>query len=307
MKDKELLSALMNMNLSENEAKCYLALFKGDSLTASETSKLSGVPRQNAYKALEKLLSKGLAVMVPEGVNRYRVSNPSFFKEKAMGEIKESVENELQELEQRKREMLKENSDKNMKTNLVFEQLESLYKSSRDVEQSNAYIEVMRDIDQINKTYIQTMKKSKKEVLSFTRERYVNLPEKHLKYVNNQVNIVLDIIRSGLNVRCIYEVPSNSEHREYVCKNYIDKFFEAGEQVRILDSLPAIMTVFDDDTVMFALDDPVSGLTDKPPAMYMGSQYVKNRVMANSFKMLFEMLWEKAEDYQEYKKRMKID
>ena len=306
MKDNELLKALMSMDLSENEAKCYLALFKMDSLTASETSKISKVPRQNAYKALDKLQSKGLAIIMPESINRYRVSDPSFFKEKAIGEIKESVETELRELEDRKRKILKENSDLNIKTNLVFEQLESLYKSSRDVESSNAYIEVMRDVKQISKRFVQTLKESKKEVLSFTKEHYKDIPESRLRVVDEQVELVIEILKSGIPLRCIYEMSPNTKYNEFKCKNYIDKFVEAGEQARVLDSLPLMLTIFDEEIVMFALDDPIDDF-DKPINKFMGSQFVKNTVMAKSFKMLFESLWEKAEDYQEYKKRMKID
>ena len=51
------------------------------------------------------------------------------------------------------------------------------------------------------------------------------------------------------------------------------------------------MAIFDEEVVMFALQDPVT------KQVSLTTQIVEHRALAKSLKILFEALWERAQDY----------
>jgi predicted DNA-binding transcriptional regulator len=77
---------LIDLGLSRNESRVYLALLELGSPTATEISKKSKVERTNVYDALQRLINKGIISVLEEGDKRkYIAGNPelllSFLKE----------------------------------------------------------------------------------------------------------------------------------------------------------------------------------------------------------------------------------
>ncbi len=73
---KEILSGLRQLGFTDYEARIYVQLLKVSPATAYEISKGAGVPRANAYAALEALAQRGAVLPVNEEPLRYIAASP---------------------------------------------------------------------------------------------------------------------------------------------------------------------------------------------------------------------------------------
>lgn len=308
MTEKELLKAIGKLNLAENEAKCYLALFRKASMTVSETAKLSGVPRQNTYKALEKLLMKGMVISIPGRNKKFAASDPETFAMKTIDIFNANAQDEMAELERKIKSLqdikLKEINDRKnaMKESLnnIVGELDSLYKS-RDRDNPLDYIEILKDPYQADRLFEKYFSECRKELYGISKQRIRSLKDPILfRKFNKQIKLNAKHIKRGLSVRTIFSIWDDEESNKILCEKVIDKLVEAGEQVRVKANLPMRLTVFDNNIVMFTLIDPGSK-DDKSSTV----QVVKHPVFAQSFKIMYESLWNQAEDYSEFRKRFK--
>jgi sugar-specific transcriptional regulator TrmB len=96
---KSIISKLMELGLSEYEAKGYLSLLRESPSTAYEIATLSGVPTSKVYEVLKKLIEKGVISVVDKGkTKKYIPIEPADFlnKQKSKTEmIVESLKNQL--------------------------------------------------------------------------------------------------------------------------------------------------------------------------------------------------------------------
>ncbi|MFX1284347.1 MAG: TrmB family transcriptional regulator [Promethearchaeota archaeon] len=65
--EKQLIDDLMDLNLSRNEARAYIALLPLESTTASKLVGKTGIPDSKIYRIMENLQKKGL-IILQEGV-----------------------------------------------------------------------------------------------------------------------------------------------------------------------------------------------------------------------------------------------
>jgi sugar-specific transcriptional regulator TrmB len=72
----EVLGGLRQLGFSDYEARIYVQLLKTSPATAYEVSKTAGVPRANAYAALEALAQRGAVLLVNEEPLRYVAAPP---------------------------------------------------------------------------------------------------------------------------------------------------------------------------------------------------------------------------------------
>jgi len=71
IKIKDLIARLQILGFTENESKVYLELNKLGTLTGYEAAKQAGIPRPNAYSALQGLVEKGAALKTQGEPNKY--------------------------------------------------------------------------------------------------------------------------------------------------------------------------------------------------------------------------------------------
>jgi HTH-type transcriptional regulator, sugar sensing transcriptional regulator len=74
--NREILSGLRQLGFTDYEARIYVQLLKSNPATAYEVAKATGVPRANAYAALEALAQRGAVVPVNEEPLRYVAAPP---------------------------------------------------------------------------------------------------------------------------------------------------------------------------------------------------------------------------------------
>lgn len=307
------LKGLLSLGLTSYEAKCYVALLGKTELTAAEVAKLAGIPRSKVYETLEKLLHKGLCNYLPGPVMKYRACDPEVLNDSVddkLGIIKEKIEqnkNEYNETLQLKEKMITD--------------LEDIYKGGMENNDPLNYIEIIKDYDQINKRFIQLLKSTHKEILSVAKTRISSIKkypkhfdkkktmlvdqvsaaqvDKKKTMLADQVSVAQDISKRGVECRSIYELSSNL-NENWLKLDQLDNLLSIGQKIRILPEVPFQMAIFDLKTIMFNLEDPISGMLSNT------SQIITHRALAQGQKLLFDILWEKAEDYQEFKKRLNL-
>jgi sugar-specific transcriptional regulator TrmB len=87
----EIIAAMVQVGLSEYEARAYCALLTGPPANGYQVAQRSGVPRAKVYEALARLVQRGAAVLVDGGrsdAKLYAPTDPRAF----LGRIEESVQ-----------------------------------------------------------------------------------------------------------------------------------------------------------------------------------------------------------------------
>jgi sugar-specific transcriptional regulator TrmB len=298
MSHANLVEMLKKAGFTENEAKCYLALLERDSLSVNEVAKLSGIVRPSAYDVLEKLLSNGFVAIVPGNIKRYAALEPWILKEKSLKLIKESTTLELEEFKKRQHVLLekkmeelseREEAAKSSIDKLV-KMLEPIFNKSRDKNNPLDYIEVLKNPEHSQRKYMQLYSQAKTEIIAFTRSPFFldtkKIREKHKKDIRAAA-------KRGVKVRSIHEIPESDAERKELYKNikgYSDEL--QNNIVRVIKKLPTKMVVFDNQTVLFTLNDPIQSVLSTTCLV------AEHQELASGFKELFETYWEKAQDFE---------
>jgi sugar-specific transcriptional regulator TrmB len=329
-----ILKRFRDLGLSSYEAKSYLSLLERDTLTVSEVSKLAGIPRPNAYDALEKLMTKGLCISKPGDVKKYSASDPVLLQEKFLVEVRSSAESELETLRAKEREILeksklsteaeleslrKKEMDILEKSKTATEaELENLRKKEKEIrekgkaaeENVSAMVEELRPL--YDKTrqefnpleYIQVIKdpyqvhKRYMELVREIKEEYLGIVKGPYtgppEKLKDQINLGVEALKRGVKFRSVYEPPGDRDQEKWLSE-FIERLAEHGAEARIAKSLPMKTAIFDSRVVLFALADPVS------KELSLTSQVTEHPALAQSLKILFEYLWGQAQDYHKWR------
>lgn len=268
MKTDNSLNQIINLGLSEYEAKVYLALLKKKSLLAREISQISKVPRTRIYEVLAKLIEKGLCIEILNNVKKYKAVEPSVALNRILHYKREDL-NKSEELAQS-----------------VIHDLTIQYNSEKEVVDPLEYIEVIKNPLQLSEKFMRLFANAKKEVLVFTKSPFTGNRDKLQKQTKQQAKI----LKSGIISKSIYEIPQNEEDKKWRLKelNFVTNF---GEEVRIAEYLPIKMAIFDESIVLIALEDPIH------KTLSITSLIIEHKSLAKSLKVLFNTIWENSKDY----------
>ena len=138
----------------------------------------------------------------------------------------------------------------------------------------------------MHKTFMQLMQDAEKEALVLSKPPYSGVKQRLEEQAEGQVAP----IRRGLDIKCIYEIPKEKKEIEWRYK-IIRRVAKRGEKARVIKELPMKIAIFDERIVLIALVDPVSGETS------FTTQIINHGDLAKGLKILFNTLWEQAEDY----------
>ncbi len=251
---------LVQIGLNSYEAKAYFGLLKGSSFTAPELWKLTGIPRSRVYDVLSSLTEKGFASLLPGKPRKYCALDPSV----GIENLQRNMEAEL-------------NARKKHIESVAVE-LEKLlvpmYREGRKVHNPMEYIEILNDPGQIGKRFKELQLECKSEVLAFVKPPYV---------VSQRENLPTEkkVLKKSISIKAVYEEEKSEEFRKYLRKG-----IEAGEQSRVVKSLPIKFVIFDMKKVIYALEDPDFG-NGRTFTYFI----VKQNNLAKLFKAAFEFYW----------------
>ena len=264
---------IKKLGLNDYEARVYLALMERETLSVSEISKLSKVPRVRTYDILDKLVSRGLASLKPGKYMKYSAIDFDTLGGKLTSEVEKRYEEEKQTIEK-------------VTMTLKRQYEPTLRKRERHENGSLEYIEIIKGSYQIHKRFMDLVNQAEKEILNFVKPPF-SKPAKET--LDERVGSESEMIKRGVKVKVIYEIPTTREELEWRIKDVANSMKD-GEEARVIEELPLKMAVFDEKIVMLPLLDPIS--TD----MSFTAQLVQHSALAKALKMLFESIWEKAQD-----------
>jgi sugar-specific transcriptional regulator TrmB len=270
MKSNELFQQLLAVGLTEYESKAYLALLEKQSSSASELSKLSGVPRTRVYDILDRMARSGLCIELLGKEKKYQAASPD-------SAIRGFLE--FQKAEFTAREKIAATLAADLRTK---------FEKSLSNNDPIDYIEVLRDPSQVSKRVMDLVAAAKKEILVFVKPPFSN-PKQELERQNDES---IEAVRRHIDIRALYEIPESPEEAKWMLSQ-IRRSAREGEKARVTNHLPMKMVVVDEGKVIFAMEDFYKTRTKQT------SLVIEHHALALSLKVTFETLWDRARDYSE--------
>jgi HTH-type transcriptional regulator, sugar sensing transcriptional regulator len=222
---KENITILLEIGLTEYEAKAYSAMLLQDLVTASDLAKISGIPRGRIYDVINQLIEKGFCSTVPGSVKKFKAVDPE-------SAIKCLIE------QQKKKETIMLDAAKLLKEKFI---------NKKESTTSLDYINILTSKQSQIKKFHELEDSAKEFMLAFVKKPYavstVSM-EDLIKFSEPQK----ELIKRGVKSKSIYE----AEYDDYFIK-WIKYFESIGEEIRICESLPIKMLITDNNIVMISL------------------------------------------------------
>lgn len=274
MDTSEYLKSFMEIGLTEREAKVYITLLSGRMFTVMELQEAVNIPRTKIYEVLNKLVSRNICIEKKLGRNKlYEAVEPKVAMERVLDSYKKDL--------QRKEELIKQ----------VSEVFTPIFKNSKSIVNPLEFIDVMKDKTQIHKRYTACVRSTKREMLTFNKGPYACDTSDRLV---EQEDEEFKLLKRGGSCKDIYEDKELKEVDWLL--NSVKKSLTLGQQARVVERLPIKMLVFDQEKVMFALEQPV------PVSNELTMIYIEHKQLAEACSMLFYYLWDQGQDIYDIRK-----
>ncbi len=262
---------LVEIGLTELEARMYLTLLHKNAFTASELSVAARVNRTQTYDILSKLTQRGMILESRGKVKKYSAVNPK----NVLGSLKE-------EFDRKKNTIAK-----------LEEPLSKLFASDAS-SGSLDYIQVLSSRNNIINKIEKLEYASEKEILAFCKPPYMmNISYSHSKERADIFSNKTDFVQ-----RSIYQAEYSDVERFI---NWIQIFKDAGEEVRICEELPIKFVIFDQEKVVCTINNKLHTLAQ------FSALFVDNVDLSKALTVTFYHFWEKAltlEQFIEKSKKM---
>ena len=263
---------LINIGLTENEAKVYCCLLKKQQFTATEISQIADVNRSKIYSVLTNLMKKGLCIEKLGKVRKFEAVDPKI----AFDKLKEIQEKKLEKLYQ------------------LPDLLSPIYKNQKNNSSPLDFIQVFSTPVSIIKKHHTLELESQEFVLSFCKAPYAMTTE--LDIHEEQA----ESMKTGVIYKSIFEV----EQDDIVFFARRMKNFELhGEEIKVAYHLPIKLHVFDNQTVMFSMINQIN------PEENLTYLVIEHPDLAETLITTFYEYWEKAISVDEFieKENIKIN
>lgn len=268
--NKRQMRKLLELGLTEREAKVYIVLLGKKSFTIRELQDLAIIPRTKIYEVLHKLMARGFCTEYFVGrIKYYEVVEPKVALQRIVDELNDDYQSELEK-----------------KMDLISKlggMLNPVYEKNKDVVSPLDFVQVFRDPEQIQKKYLQAIQETKFDFLTFNKGPYVCENPRRLK---QQENEEAKLIKRGVVCRNIYEEHELKTHNWLL--RYLKHLAPLGQQAKVTTSLPIKMVVCDERTVIFPLLQTIGGSNN------ITMIFIEHHELAVACKILFNMIWENS-------------
>lgn len=265
-----LIDCLIDVGLSEREAKVFLALLNKRNATAGELQRLSGIPQSKVYEIIDSLVRQGYFLERKIGRKRtFEMIDPKVTLSAAFKKLQTRLRNSYKQKQR----------------------LESLFEHSEQTTEPFEYIEILRGNEVIHQRYCQLVHDTTEELLGFGRGPYAcDTSEKSAE----QDRAEMGVLERGGVMRWVYELklPEDS----WILTD-LENTREKGAEIRVAETLPIKMMIFDRRRLLVAEEDPSLNSSD------LVMSIVKQRTIVNAFRALFEFFWGNSIELDEWRKR----
>jgi sugar-specific transcriptional regulator TrmB len=254
----ELLRAL---GLSTYEAEVYNALLRVEQAKVQDLAQVTPVPRPQIYVALGSLLDKGLCREIKGKVTFYAAVAPGTAFRTTLRQEEESLKAKAEGIRA----------------------LEAEHRKLSPASVPPDFVQVLRG-RQV-KHEIDSLAAGAKEELLITL-KYAQ--EQTPKSLAGAVKSETALLERGVRVRCIYE--RQSLERPEV-RSALELLAGRGEEVRVIESVPMDMMVFDRGSALFSLNALRGGVTVFT---------FTHPSLVETMRLSFDRLWEQGQDLKEH-------
>jgi sugar-specific transcriptional regulator TrmB len=256
---------LQQLGLNAYESRSYLVLLGHPRFKALELAARAHVPRQKIYEVLDSLVEKGFAQVVQEKTKLFSAVEPSLALPGYLGRKRLTLEQEL--------------TDNVRAGTALIDDLKSIYSEGQGGRGTLDFLRIVTEPTQTAAEYRRMLAEVKQEYLEFSRPPYAvdPLDEKLVKQAGSK----------GVSCRLLLEANTlDQEHSQR-----LTEYVVAGIQVRIADSLPMKLAVFDSQHGMIALLDPVITRPAWTAVVF------SHEGMGEAMKGLFEVHWRRGSNF----------
>jgi sugar-specific transcriptional regulator TrmB len=256
---------LQQLGLNAYESRSYLVLLGHPRFKALELAARAHVPRQKIYEVLDSLVEKGFAQVVQEKTKLFSAVEPSLALPGYLGRKRLTMEQEL--------------TDNVRAGTALTDDLKSIYSEGQGGRGTLDFLRIVTEPTQTAAEYRRMLAEVKVEYLEFSRPPYAvdPLDEKLVKQAGS----------NGVSCRLLLEATTlDHEHSQR-----LTEYVAAGVQVRIADSLPMKLAVFDGQHGMIALLDPVITRPTWTAVVF------SHEGMGEAMKGLFEVHWRRGSNF----------
>ncbi len=222
---------LQQLGLNAYESRSYLVLLGHPKFKALELAARAHVPRQKIYEVLDSLVEKGFAQVVQEKTKLFSAVEPSLAIPGYLARKRQILEQEL--------------TDNGRAGGALIDDLKQLYSEGQGGRGTLDFLRIVTEPAQTAAEYRRMLSEVRTEYLEFSRPPYAvdPLDEKLVKQAG----------MSGMSCRLLLEAATlDDAHRHRLAE-----YQAARVEVRIAESLPMKLAVFDSQRGMIALLDPV--------------------------------------------------
>lgn len=222
---------LQQIGLNAYEARSYLVLVGHPRFKALELAARSHVPRQKIYEVLDSLVEKGFAQVVQEKTKLFSAVEPGLAVPNYLARRQQQLDQELSE-------------QARMAGGLV-EDLKAAYSEGQGGRGTLDFLRIVSEPGQTATQYRQMLRDVQREYVEFSRPPYAVDP------LDEQ--LVRQARARGVSCRILLEAGTLDQDHQARLSEYA----AAGVEVRLTESLPMKLAVFDGTQGMVALLDPV--------------------------------------------------
>lgn len=268
---KKEIQQFLELGLTERETKVYITLLSKKSFTSSELQKTANIPRTKIYEVLYKMIERGICVERRAGkIKYYEAVEPKKALNKILDDYKISYQSEFE-----KKKELTEN---------LSGLFNPIFQKNKDLDRPLEYVEVIKDKDHAQKRIIDAFKSAQTEVLSFVKGPYVCDTTTR---VNQQLKEEKNLLKRGVICRKIYELTELEEHLPVI--EQFKPLAKLGSKLKMINSLPVKMVIFDEKKVIFPLQDTINNPNEFTIII------VEHPGMVMACKILFNHVWETSQ------------
>lgn len=272
-KDTDIISHLIDIGLSEREAKVYKVLLGISEITAAAIPKFTDVPRTKVYEVLNSLIKKGfcketsyISTSSQTGGQTYCAVDPKI----ALTGWMQIKERQLEELKRSNEKLINISS--------------TMYEHSAWRLKDYDFIEILKGRQEVTHRYTELRNNVTSQILEFTKGAYAMSMEE----MNREADNNLRLIESGVQMRVIYEA---QEIAGWDNPYWLQKNTEIGVQARLIERVPIKMSLFDNSLIMILLSDPMIAEPN------MTSLIIKHPELYSVLKSVFETHWDLAQEF----------
>jgi hypothetical protein len=253
---------LQQIGLNAYEARSYLVLVGHPRFKALELAARAHVPRQKIYEVLDSLAEKGFALVVQEKTKLFSAVEPSLAIPAYLARRRKLVEHEL--------------TEQSRLAAGLMEDLKEAYSEGQGERGTLDYLRIVSEPAQTAVQYRRMLAEVQTEYLEFSRPPYAvdPLDEQLVKEAR------------GRGVRCRLLLVAGSLDEDH--RQRLEEYQQAGVEIRMAESLPMKLALFDGRQGMIALLDPVI----TRPAWT--SVVFDHEGMGEAMSALFEERWRRA-------------